>query len=152
MSAVKQLIKSLKEELRGVSKDISPTYIKLIEIFPLQPIVSKRQHEAALTVAEKLISYSNNRTDADNGADLYLKTLSELVEDYERKNYKSSTLSGAEMLSYIMELKQLKQSDLSKELGGQSVVSKILNGERELNLRQVRALAKRFNLSPSVFV
>jgi HTH-type transcriptional regulator/antitoxin HigA len=33
-----------------------------------------------------------------------------------------------------------------------SVVSEILNGKREMNLRQVRALAKRFGVSPEVFI
>jgi HTH-type transcriptional regulator/antitoxin HigA len=43
-------------------------------------------------------------------------------------------------------------SNISRELGGQPVVSKILKGERELNLRQIKALAKRFNVSPEVFI
>lgn len=56
------------------------------------------------------------------------------------------------MLAYMMALQGLKQTDLSKELGGQPVVSKILKGERELNLRQVKALAKRFKVSPEIFI
>lgn len=80
------------------------------------------------------------------------QTLVELVGDYEREQFKTSTVSGAEMLAYMMELQGLTQADLSKELGGQPVVSKILKGERELNLRQVKALAKRFQVSPEVFI
>jgi len=56
------------------------------------------------------------------------------------------------MLAYLMDLQGLSQKDLAKELGGQPIVSKILNGERELNLRQIKALCKRFNLSPEVFI
>ena len=41
---------------------------------------------------------------------------------------------------------------LAEELGGQSIVSTILNGKRELNTRQVKALAKRFNVSAAVFL
>ena len=66
--------------------------------------------------------------------------------------FKTSTTSGKEMLAYLMELKGLTQKDLAKEVGGQPVVSKILNGDRELNLRQIRALAARFNVSPKVFI
>jgi HTH-type transcriptional regulator/antitoxin HigA len=51
-----------------------------------------------------------------------------------------------------MEEHNLKQADLAEELGGQSIVSTILNGKRELNTRQVKALAKRFNVSPAVFL
>jgi HTH-type transcriptional regulator/antitoxin HigA len=45
----------------------------------------------------------------------------------------------------------LKQSDLS-EVGSQGVVSEILAGKRELNLRQVRALSERFGVSVATFV
>jgi HTH-type transcriptional regulator/antitoxin HigA len=45
----------------------------------------------------------------------------------------------------------LKQKDLP-ELGSQGVVSEILSGKRELNLRQIKALSKRFNVPVSVFV
>lgn len=50
-----------------------------------------------------------------------------------------------------MEEHELTQSDLP-EIGSQGVVSEVLNGKRELNLRQVRALANRFHVSPAVFV
>jgi HTH-type transcriptional regulator/antitoxin HigA len=51
-----------------------------------------------------------------------------------------------------MEQHDLRQSDLRKEIGSQGVVSEILSGNRELNTRQIRALAKRFSVSPAVFI
>lgn len=45
----------------------------------------------------------------------------------------------------------LRPSDLT-EVGSQGVVSEILTGKRELKLRQVRALAARFSVSPAPFV
>lgn len=56
------------------------------------------------------------------------------------------------MLAYLMNLQGLTQKDLAKEVGGQPIVSKILKGERDLNIRQVKALAKRFKVSPEVFI
>jgi len=50
-----------------------------------------------------------------------------------------------------MEAHGLTQSDLP-EIGSQGVVSEILSGERELNIRQIRRLAKRFGVSPAVFI
>jgi HTH-type transcriptional regulator / antitoxin HigA len=32
------------------------------------------------------------------------------------------------------------------------VVSEILNGRREMNVRQIRQLARRFHVSPAVFL
>lgn len=151
MSTAKKLIETLKSDIKA-SQKVSPTYLELVEVFPLQSISSKKQHEMALRVIEKLISHTNIEKSKDKGIELYLKTLSELVNDYESTQYASTEVKGSEMLSYLMELKGLKQTDLSEELGGQSVVSKILKGERDLNLRQIKLLAKRFSVSPEVFI
>lgn len=152
MSAARKLIDKLKEEVKGSQCKAEPTYLKLIEVFPLQTISSKRQYEVALRIVENLITFINVEQPADKGAEVYLKTLAELAGDYEHAQYRTGTVTGAEMLGYLMELQGLNQADLSKELGGQSIVSKILSGERELNLRQVKALAKRFKVSPEVFI
>ena len=45
----------------------------------------------------------------------------------------------------------LKQSDLP-EIGSQGVVSEILSGKRELNVRQITQLATRFGVSPTLFM
>jgi len=50
-----------------------------------------------------------------------------------------------------MEEHQVVQSNL-KEVGSQGVVSEVLNGKRDLNVRQIRALAKRFHVSPGAFI
>ena len=52
---------------------------------------------------------------------------------------------------YLMEEHGLTQSDLP-EVGSQGVVSEILHGKRELNVRQIRALAHRFGVAPAVFL
>jgi HTH-type transcriptional regulator/antitoxin HigA len=46
---------------------------------------------------------------------------------------------------------ELKQKDLS-ELGSQGVVSEILNRQRDLNLRQVKALSERFKVPATAFI
>lgn len=80
-----------------------------------------------------------------------LDMLGTLVYTYEEKHYPMPQASGAEVLQYLMEEHGLRQSDLS-EIGFQGGVSEILNGKRELNVRQIRKLADRFHVSPAVFV
>ena len=152
MNAAKKLIETLKEDVKNPRDRVDPTYLKLIEVFPLQTITSKSQHEMALRILGKLIAFVNDEGPDNKGVEVYFETLTELVGEYERAQYKTGTVTGAEMLGYLMKLHGLTQTDLSKELGGQSVVSKILKGGRELNLRQIRALAKRFKVSPQVFI
>jgi HTH-type transcriptional regulator/antitoxin HigA len=45
----------------------------------------------------------------------------------------------------------LAQSGLP-EVGNQSVISMLLSGARQLNVRQIQALSARFHVSPSVFM
>jgi len=152
MSAAKNLIQSLKEETKESRTKVSSTYLELVELFPLQKLNTEKEHKIAISVVEKIITFIATDKNPDKGINIYLKTLSDLISDYESEKFKSSAVSGKEMLSYLMELQGLTQSDLAKELGGQPIVSKILKGERDLNLRQIKALSKRFKVSPEVFI
>ena len=57
----------------------------------------------------------------------------------------------AAVLRVIMDERGLTQSDLP-ELGSQGVVSELLNGKREFNLRHVRALSHRFGVPVRFFL
>ncbi len=81
----------------------------------------------------------------------FLDTIGTLIQAYEEENYPLPSVSGVEVLRYLMEEHGLLQAELP-EIGSQGVVSEILNGKRELNVRQIRALAKRFHVSPAVFI
>lgn len=152
MNEFKKLIQSIKEETKSARLKISDTYLELVELFPLKPIESEKDHKVALFVVEKIMNFLVTEKNPDEGIKIYLKTLSDLISDYEGSKFKTGEVSGKEMLAYLMELQGLTQTDLAKELGGQPIVSKILKGERELNLRQIKALAKRFKVSPEVFI
>lgn len=72
------------------------------------------------------------------------------VADYEERHYPIPTSSPQDVLAYLMEEHQLKQSDLP-EIGSQGVVSEILRGKRQLNARQIHALSQRFKVSADTF-
>lgn len=80
-----------------------------------------------------------------------LDTLGTVLHAWEEQRHVMPECGGADVLRFLMEEHSLSQSDLP-EVGSQGVVSEILNGKRELNVRQIRALSKRFGVSPSVFV
>lgn len=79
-----------------------------------------------------------------------LDTLGALIYAYEEEHAPLPESSGVDVLQYLMEEHGLTQSDLP-EVGSQGVVSEILHGKRTLNVRQIRALAERFSVSPAVF-
>jgi HTH-type transcriptional regulator/antitoxin HigA len=77
--------------------------------------------------------------------------IADRIEEFENRTHPRPNLAPHEVLRELMTEWGLKQRDLS-EVGTQSVVSEILAGKRALNLRQVKALAKIFGVSPDVFM
>jgi HTH-type transcriptional regulator/antitoxin HigA len=75
----------------------------------------------------------------------------DLIEDYESEQEPLPEVTGIDALKFLMEQHNLKQSELV-EIGSQGVVSEILTGKRELNVRQVRLLADRFGVSAATFL
>ena len=81
-----------------------------------------------------------------------LELLGQLIEDYESQHYALPNAEPSQVLRFLMEQHDLKQADLASELGTQSVVSEILSGRRQINVRQAKALAQRFGVSAAVFI
>jgi HTH-type transcriptional regulator / antitoxin HigA len=118
-------------------------------IHPLLTIHNEREYDAAVERLNELL----DEVGADERHPLYslLDTLGTLLHAYEEMHHPIPDSSGVDMLRYFMAEHELTQSNLP-EIGSQGVVSEVLNGRRELNIRQVRALARRFHVSPAVFV
>ncbi|HEX5838818.1 MAG TPA: helix-turn-helix domain-containing protein [Anaerolineales bacterium] len=118
-------------------------------IAPLLTIRNEREYNAAVEHLNELIDEIG--TNEKHPLYSLLDTLGTIIHAYEEKKHPVPSATGAEVLSYLMDEHGLNQADLP-EVGSQGVVSEILNGKRELNVRQVRALAERFGVSPAVFI
>ncbi|OAD20382.1 transcription regulator [Candidatus Thiomargarita nelsonii] len=81
-----------------------------------------------------------------------METLGVLIETYENKHYHMPEVSGREILIYLMEEHGLKSSRLSNEIGTENEVLEVLNGQRDLNTRQIHALSNRFHVPAEVFL
>ena len=118
-------------------------------IAPLLSIRDEREYKTAIKRLNGLLDeIGDNEKHPLYGL---LDTLGTLIQAYEAEHYPLPAASGLEVLRYLMEEQGLTQSDLP-EVGSQGVVSEILNGNRHLNVRQIRLLAQRFNVSSAVFV
>lgn len=90
------------------------------------------------------------RSEADyDGLVLALDELLDIIGEDE-EHHPMPRVSGVEMLRCLMREHGLTQGDLPG-VGAQSVVSEVLSGKRQLNLRQIRWLAGRFKVSMEVF-
>ncbi len=90
-------------------------------------------------------------TDEQHPLYTLLDTLGTLLHDYEEQHHPMPEASGADVLRFLMEEHGLTQADLS-EIGSQGVVSDILRGKRELNVRQIRSLSQRSHVLPAIFI
>ena len=118
-------------------------------IAPLLTIRNEREYNAAIKRLNELLDEIG--TNEKNPLYSFLDTLATLIHAYEEEHYPIPESKGYDVLRFLMEEHGLTQSDLP-EVGSQGVVSEILNGKRELNVRQIRALAERFGVSTAVFI
>lgn len=73
--------------------------------------------------------------------------------EFEEFNVRIATgRNSVSLLRVLMQQHGLSQSDFENEIGKKSLVSRILNGERNLTLDHMRALAARFQIPVSMFV
>ena len=112
-------------------------------------IRSEADYDRAVLALNELL----DEIGADDQHPLYdlLDTLGTVITAYEAEHLKLPDVRGSEVLAHLMAEHDLRQADLP-EVGSQGVVSEILSGKRELNVRQIRALAERFGVSAAVFV
>lgn len=115
------------------------------------PIRTERAYARMNALMESMLEIVGD--DEDHQLADLLDIVSTLVAQYEQSHHPElPPAEPKEVLRFFMEQHDLRQNDLAKELGSQSVVSEILAGRRELNARQIRALAKKFSVSPAVFI
>lgn len=118
-------------------------------IGPLLTIRNEREYDLAVERLNSLLDEVG--TNMQHPLYTLLDTLGTLLHAYEEQHHAIPDSSSAEILRFLMDEHGLTQSELP-EIGSQGVVSEILNGKRELNMRQIRALAMRFKVSPAVFI
>lgn len=81
-----------------------------------------------------------------------LDLLSNLVEDYEDEHYSIPDAAPNEVLKFLMEQNDLKQSDLRAIFSSSGIASEVINGKRSISKTQAKKLADFFNVSVSVFI
>jgi len=121
----------------------------LTQHVPLGPILSDADYAQRVRMLDTLLD-AIGANEAHPLGDL-LDLLATQIEAYERQQPTMPEATPLEVLRYLMEEHGLTQTDLAEDLGGQSVVSAILRGKRQLNARHIAALATRFQVSPAVF-
>lgn len=136
-------MKVLEQELTETIK-VWSTISKVIST-----INTKIHYKKVVKLLDKLIDEAGKKEDPSK--ELLIDTLGTLIKDYEDRHFPEPEADPIGCLKFLMEEHGLKQNDLN-ELGSQGVVSEIMSGKRNLNVRQIKALSKRFKVSAATFV
>jgi HTH-type transcriptional regulator/antitoxin HigA len=151
--------------IRALEREIEESQMKVKEFDPasaerawqafrssvgIAAIQTPRQYEQTVAFMNQLVDLvgENERHPLAGLLDL----VGELVAAYESRIHPVPDAPPREVLRLLMEQNGLTQADLHREVGGQPVVSAILNGKRKINSRQAKALAARFRVSPAAFI
>jgi len=84
--------------------------------------------------------------------DELLDLLSDLIENYEDKVYPIEDAPPNEILKFLMQENNLKQSDLLHVFGSSGITSEVVGGKRSISKEQAKKLAKHFKVSVELFI
>jgi HTH-type transcriptional regulator/antitoxin HigA len=123
------------------------SYLELVQVFPLTSIRSDEHLEAAQAVIDDLLAKGK----LDDGEQLYLDGLSDLVADYEDEHHAIEPASDADMLRHLMEARGVTQAQLHRETGiAKSTISEMLAGRKIFTRQIIRKLADYFHVDVGV--
>jgi antitoxin component HigA of HigAB toxin-antitoxin module len=129
--------------------DLPTEYAELIGLFPLRPLKDEIDAKNVTEIVDAMAGHHLNSDQED-----YLDVLSTLLAEFEDKKYpmKPSRRAPLANLKHLLDEHAMSASDLGRLLGNRALGSKILRGERELSLANIRKLMKRFAVDASLFI
>lgn len=130
-------------------QEVIRDYRRLRTVVPLGTLRTKKDYARAVEMLDEIVDEIGE--DEKHPLAELADALSVFVEKYETEHVRIPEAKPAAVLKFLLQEHGLRQSDFP-EIGSQGVVSEVLAGKRELNSRQIKRLARRFGVSPAVFV
>ncbi|KOR32959.1 transcriptional regulator [Achromatium sp. WMS3] len=129
-------------------QEISNVWPAIKHIFSVPHSEVEYQH--LIEILDSLIDEVGNNQNHELAP--VMETIGKLIENYEdRDSIQIGQATPLDVLKYLMQEHNLQQSDL-QELGNKYVVAEIFNGQKTLNIQQIKKLSSKFHVSPLVFI
>ncbi len=127
-------------------------YLDLVKAFPLRPIRTEREHDAAIAVLDKLVTREERQLDAAERD--YIEALTLLAGAYQETHHKIDTRDVPPLASLrsLMDDHGMRTTDLGRLLGSSGLASDILSGKRQISKTHARKLAECFKVDAGLFV
>jgi HTH-type transcriptional regulator/antitoxin HigA len=124
-------------------------YSKLLAKAAPRVIRNDKELTRASEIARPLLHRQKSRKPEE---DALLDLLLKLIDDYQEKNSIIPKLEPREALEYLMEVNNLRQTDLVEVFGSRSRVSDAVTGKRAISKDQAKRLGEYFCVSPALFI
>ena len=123
----------------------------LVSVLP-SVITNDEELERLTQEVDRLITKDIKQGSLSPEEDKLLELLSVLIEEYEDKHYPIPDAAPTEILKFLMEENDLKQSNLLHIFGSSGIASEVVNGKRSISKSQAKKLAEFFNVSVELFI
>ena len=110
-------------------------------------IKNETEYEAALARVEEIMDAVPNTLEGEE-----LELLALLIENYEENNFPLPNPDSIDVIQYYIDQRGLKYKDLVGIIGDKTSVSKVINRERQLNLRMIKNLHDKMNIPYSLLL
>jgi HTH-type transcriptional regulator/antitoxin HigA len=140
-------VRTLEKQFKNLPHSVDSLEVRwLYTHLPPLPIANDRDH----AVYKRAVGFLMGEEKTSGEYRFYLDAVIHFLDEYERGRFPADA-TPEDVLCFLMGEHHLTQKDLSDELGGQSVVSSVLNGKRKLTRNHIEKLSRRFSISPVSF-
>ena len=115
----------------------------------IKPIKTKKDHEEALELFEKLMDM-NPKPGSDESNQMGV--LAALIENYESKKFPEILSDPIEAIKFRMDQTGMTQADLLPYFGSKHEVSEVLSGKKPLTLEMIRKLKSGLDIPADVLI
>ena len=123
------------------------SYWNLVVELPLISIKTETQGAAAQAMLDRLLA----RGKLDEGEEMYVDALSDLVATYEDAHCPIGPASDADMLRHLLDAKGISQFELHRQTGiPKSTISEMLARKKPFSRTMIRTMANFFQVDTSV--
>jgi HTH-type transcriptional regulator / antitoxin HigA len=125
----------------------SITYGRLLAQFQPQPLETSEDYRLArLTILNLL---KQGQLSPEEKA--LIKLMKLLMREYDLHQPQAPSVKPNDILEHLIESNRIDSQDLAIKLGGEDVLSQIIDGSRDISPQQAQVLAELFKVSSNLF-
>jgi len=113
-------------------------------------IKTNKEYQNALALMDDLIQDYDKQRPLIEILSNSIERWENTTDEFSEFNQRIKALDGVDTLKLLMEQHKLGIANVP-EIGSNTLVSKVLNGKRNLTRNHIEALSKRFGVSPALF-